>query len=70
MARILIQTNDRRTVLDEGVQPEDVTPDAAERLLGRIGRAVADAERGSHNPRFRRVGVIAPASDYREVVRG
>ena len=71
MARILVQTDDRRTVLDEeGVNPSDVGSDTAQRLLGRIERAVQDADRSRRAPRFRRLGVIAPASDYRQVARG
>jgi hypothetical protein len=71
MARILVQTDDRLTVLDEGgVNPADIGSEAAQRLLGRIERAVEDADRRRQRPRFKRLGVIAPASDYREIVRG
>jgi hypothetical protein len=70
MARILVQTDDRRTVLDEeGVNPADVESEAAQRLLGRIERAVEDADRRRPDRGFRRLGVIAPASDYRQILR-
>jgi len=71
MARILVQTNDRRTVLDEGgVQAADIhDQSAAGSLLDRLERAVCDAEsrRFSTNARVRRLAVIVPTSGYREV---
>jgi hypothetical protein len=69
MARILVQTNDRRTVLDEGdVRPADISGRAAAaRLLGRLERAVEDAERERTQIQRTPVGAIAAASDYREV---
>lgn len=73
MARILVQTNDYRTVLDESdVQLADINDEqVAGGLLDRVGRAVHDAECGRARPRrpVRRLAAIVPVSDYR-VVRG
>ncbi len=70
MARIVVQTDDRRTVLEEpDVQLSDVS-DARTRLqlMGRLQAAVTDAER-SRRPRrqVKRLLTILPATDYREV---
>jgi hypothetical protein len=71
MARILVQTNDRRTVLDEAeVQLADVNDqDQAADLLDRLGRAIVQAERvpRSPGPRGRRPRALVPVSDYRDV---
>jgi len=71
VARILIQTDDRRTLLDEGdIEVADLH-DAPLRsaLFERIGRALQDAggPPASRRPAARRVAVILPAVDYREV---
>jgi hypothetical protein len=68
MARILIQTNDRRTVLDERiVQSADLSDERSERtLLDRLKQAVDDVELGApKRSRIRRLAAIVPASDYR-----
>jgi hypothetical protein len=66
VARILVQTNDRRTVLDEAdVHPADMS--GTPNLLDRLERAVEEAERVRPTPRFRRRGAIPQAKDYREV---
>lgn len=66
MARILVQTDDRRTILDEhDVQVADINDElVASRLLDRLERAIAVAERRRPT---RRIAAIVPASDYREV---
>ncbi|HTQ69300.1 MAG TPA: hypothetical protein VMI13_11475 [Solirubrobacteraceae bacterium] len=70
MARIVVQTNDRQTVLEEPhVQLADVS-DARSRLqlMGRLQTAVKTAE--NTRPRRRQVKrllTILPAADYREV---
>ena len=70
MARITVQTDDRRTVLEErhvGVEQIRDEPSAS-RLLDRLRRAVQDAE---HPPAIkrpvRRLVSIVPARDYRLV---
>lgn len=70
MARIVVQTDDRQTVLDEAdVQVSDISNAGARlQLMGRLQTAVGDAER--KRPRRRQVKrllTILPASDYREV---
>ena len=71
MARILVQTNDRRTVLDErNVQIADINDQtSASGLLDRLEHAIADAERrrGRRSPPVRHVAAIVPVSDYRDV---
>ncbi|HMD51809.1 MAG TPA: hypothetical protein VKG62_03780 [Solirubrobacteraceae bacterium] len=71
MARILVQTNDHRTVLDErDVQLTDIN-DAAScvGLLDRLEQAIRDSEqrpgRASHP--VRHLAAIVPTRDYREV---
>ena len=69
MARIVVQTDDRRTVLEEpDVQLADVS-DARTRLqlMGRLQAAVGDAERSRPRRRVKRLLTILPAADYREV---
>jgi hypothetical protein len=70
MARILVQTNDCRTVLDErDVQATDIDDGrSAGTLLDRLGRAVRDAELDTptRTP-IKRLAAILPASDYRAV---
>ena len=53
MARILVQTNDRRTILDEAdVHPSSIRDEhVAGDLLGRLERAVTRAERASRTRR-------------------
>jgi hypothetical protein len=71
MARILVQTNDYRTVLDErDVQLADISDErSAGSLRDRLERAVQEAERRRvrRNQPLRRVAVIVPATDYRAV---
>ena len=71
MARILVQTNDHLTVLDEAdVELADMTrPDADRGLLARLEHAVRDAERRRRRPRagVRHLASIVPVSDYRDV---
>ncbi|HYM54191.1 MAG TPA: hypothetical protein VES97_02430 [Solirubrobacteraceae bacterium] len=72
MAHILVQTNGRRTVLDEhDVELVDVDDEkSAADLLERLRRAVRDAEprpgRRSR-PVVRRLASIVPATYYRDV---
>jgi len=69
MARIVVQTDDRRTVLEEpDVQLADVS-DARTRLqlMGRLQAAVGDAERSRPRRQVKRLLTILPAVDYREV---
>jgi hypothetical protein len=78
MARITVQTDDRRTVLEErDVQIDHVRDErSASHLLARLRRAVQDAERrpaakarGDQDGErsVRRVVSIVPARDYRLV---
>jgi hypothetical protein len=71
MARILVQTNDRQTVLDEGdVQLPDIRHEkSATALLDRLQHAVraADARIAERRRPARRLAAIVPATDYREV---
>ncbi len=70
MARIVVQTDDRRTVLDEGdVQVADISDEDSSRpLLHRLEQALRDAEsrRFSRTRRVRRLVAIVPTS-YRDV---
>jgi hypothetical protein len=68
MARILVQTNDCRTVLDErDVRLADINERIG--LLDRLEDAVKDAERPPtrSNRRFTHLAAIVPARDYRAV---
>jgi ArsR family metal-binding transcriptional regulator len=71
MARILVQTDDRRTVLDAGdVNLADINDrESASSLLDRLERAIQTAERrpGAARAGVRRVASIVPVSDYRDV---
>jgi len=70
MARIVVQTDDRRTVLEEpDVQISDVSNARARlQLMGRLEAAVGDAERSRPRRRpVKRLLTIVPAVDYREV---
>jgi len=69
MARILVQTDDRRTILEErDVQPVDLDDEvAAVPLLDRIERALHEAQNAGARKRIRRLLSIVPAQDYREV---
>ncbi len=71
MARILVQTNDRRTVLDEGdVQIADINDqESAAGLLDRLEHAIEDAERRRRRRSrpVRHLAAIVPVSDYRDV---
>jgi len=71
MARILVQTNDSRTVLEErNVQLADINDgESAAGLLDRLERAIQDAERrlDRRSPRVRHLAAIVPVSDYRDV---
>jgi hypothetical protein len=70
MARILVQTNDRRTVLDEAdVRLADISDDdCAAALLDRLEGAIENAERapGPSPPPERRRAIV-PVSSYRDV---
>ena len=69
MARIVVQTDHRRTVLEQpDVQVADIS-DARTRLqlMGRLQAAVGDAERSRPRRQVKRLLTILPAADYREV---
>ncbi len=70
MARIVVQTDDRQTVLEEpDVQVSDVSNARTRlQLMGRLQTAVGDAERSRPRRRqVKRLLTILPAADYREV---
>lgn len=71
MARILVQTDDYRTVLDErDVQLADINDQRSRgNLRDRLEVAVQDADRRPAKRRrpLRRLAVIIPVSDYRTV---
>jgi hypothetical protein len=71
MARILVQTDDRQTVLDEcNVQLPDIDDErSAAVLFNRLQRAVraADRRRAKRSRPARLVAAIVPATDYRDV---
>ncbi len=72
MARILVQTDNRRTVLEErSVDLAEIGDDAAAAdLMSRLKRAVADAERPPATrprPRVQHLAAIVPAMHYRDV---
>ena len=70
MARITVQTDDRRTVLEERDVHLDQIRDgrAASHLLSRLRHAVQDAERPPVlKRRARRLVSIVPARDYKLV---
>jgi hypothetical protein len=69
MARIVVQTDDHRTVLEErGVQLADVNDDRASGdLMARLRKAVGTAERTPARRPVKRLLTILPAADYREV---
>jgi hypothetical protein len=70
MARITVQTDDRRTVLEErDVQIDQIRDEpSASHLLDRLRRAVQDAERPPAIKRpVRRLVSIVPARDYKLV---
>jgi hypothetical protein len=71
MARILVQTDDHRTVLEAGnVHVADINDqETCVRLLDRLERAIHDSERRlvTPNPPVRHMAGVAPARDYREV---
>ena len=72
MARIQVQTDDCRTVLDElNVQLANINNEAAwcVELLDRLERAIQDSERrrGGSRRRVRHPAAIVPATDYRSV---
>ena len=70
MARIVVQTDDRQTVLEEpDVQVSDVSNARTRlQLMGRLQAAVGDAERSRPRRRpVKRLLTILPAADYREV---
>jgi hypothetical protein len=70
MARITVQTDDRRTVLEErDVKLDHIRDEAcASDLVDRLRRAVQDTERPSAPRRpARRLASIVPARDYRLV---
>ncbi len=70
MVHLLLQSNDHRTVLDECdldlADIDDVEVRAA--LLARLGRVIRESEvRHRAADSMSRIGVIAPATDYREL---
>jgi predicted short-subunit dehydrogenase-like oxidoreductase (DUF2520 family) len=69
MARIVVQTDDHRTVLEERhVQLADVDDgQASVDLMARLRKAVKAAERTQPKRPVRRLLTILPAADYREV---
>lgn len=70
MARITVQTDDRRTVLEErDVHPDQICDElSASPLLDRLRSAVQDAERPPvRKCRVRRLASIVPARDYKLV---
>ena len=70
MARITVQTDDRRTVLEErDVHVDEIRDEpSASHLLQRLRRAVQDAERPPALKRpVRRLVSIVPARDYKLV---
>lgn len=70
MARITVQPDDRRTVLEERhVQADQICDEpSASHLLDRLRRAVQDAERPPVTKRrVRRLASIVPARDYKLV---
>jgi hypothetical protein len=71
MARILVQTNDYRTVLDErNVQLADINDKAPNaELIQRLGRAIQDSERrpSRRSRSARHLVAIAPAKGYLEL---
>jgi len=69
MARIVVQTDDHRTVLDERhVQLEDVSDGKASTdLMARLRKAVGKAESTTPKRPVKRLLTILPAADYREV---
>jgi hypothetical protein len=69
MARIVVQTDDHRTVLEErDVQLSDVSNARTRlQLMGRLQAAVGDAERSRPRRQVKRLLTILPAADYREV---
>ncbi len=71
MARILVQTNDRRTVLDQrNVRIADIDDEeSAVALLDRLADAIqlAEARLGARRRTVRHLAAIVPASDYRDV---
>ena len=69
MARILVQTDDCRTILEErDVRAVDLDDEVASvPLLGRIERALHEAHDTGARKRVRRLLSIVPAQDYREV---
>ena len=69
MARIVVQTDDHRTILEErGVKLADVSNERASgEVMARLRRAVGTAERGRPDRPVKRLLAILPAVDYREV---
>ena len=71
MARILVQTNDRRTILDApNVEVADINDgELAADLLDRLEHAIVLADDGAnrHGRTLRRLSAIVPLSDYRDV---
>jgi hypothetical protein len=70
MARITVQTDDRRTVLEErDVHADQICDEpSASPLLDRLRSAVQDAERPPvRKRRVRRLASIVPARDYKLV---
>jgi len=70
MVHLLLQSNDHRTVLDEcDLDLADIDDDEVRHaLLARLGRVIRESEL-RHHPAgsMSRIGVIASATDYREL---
>jgi len=69
MARIVVQTDDRRTVFEEqDVQLGDIADErVAVALLDRLEQAIGQAQSKPRRRPLRRVVSLVPAQDYRTV---
>jgi hypothetical protein len=69
MARILVQTNDYRTVLDErNVQLADINDERPNAdMLERLRQAIRDSGRRPRNPSASHQVAILPAKGYLEL---
>ncbi len=69
MARIVVQTDDRRTVFEEqDVQLGDIADERTSvALLDRLEEAIGQAQAAPRRRALRRVVSLVPAQDYRDV---
>ena len=68
MARILVRTNDYRTVLDErNVQLADINDESSNADLQRLRQAIRDSARRPRNPSARHQVAILPTKGYLEL---